>query len=268
MSAYTHGSPTFSGVTLTGARLISDQANGPVWEYTYEGTQSAIATQAGISQSAGARTVIDDSSPINRLVATYVRDPNASVGSETPTDVFSIDWEENQVSLFSSPRAIEEAAGYVSVAQYKSDIMDAAQAGDAFPLDQASYPVAFYLYNLIAQGIDTFPVSSPFLRRNRTYSLTYTGTPYRVTYGAIVYTRAALITLLGITSPLTERIPLDPEETLPEGFVWGWYLAQQSYSYQRERGGVKVTETLGFRFGKWNAWPSSSAIQGLYTLIE
>jgi len=268
MSAYTHGSPTFSGVTLTGSRPIYDQANGPVWEYSYEGTEAGIAAQAAIAQAAGARTVVDSSNPINRLVATYVRDPNASASAETPTDVYSIDWEENQVSLFSSPRAIEEAASYVSTAQYKSDIADAAQAGDAFPLDQTTYPAGFYIYSLLSQGIDTFPVSSPFLRRNRTYSLTYTGTPYRVTYGAIVYTRAALIAELGIVSPLTERIPLDPVETLPTGFAWGWYLAQQSYSYQRERGGVKVTETLGFRFGKWNAWPASSALQGLYTLIE
>lgn len=270
MSAYTHGSPEFTASQVTalpGPRVIFDQSGTPSWEYQYEGTAAGIAAQAITAQAAGARTVIDASGPINRLTATWVRNPVDSISSEVPNDVWSIDMEENLYSLFQSPRAIEEAGRYVNVAQYKSDIMEAAQAGDDFPLSQTEYPVGWYIYNLLSQGIDTAPVKSPVLRRNRTYSLTYADTPRRITYDALVYTRSALLSAFGIVSPLADRIPLDPAETLPEGFVWGWYLAQESYTYARERGGVKVQESLSFRFGKWNAWPAGSALQGLYTLV-
>jgi len=270
MSAYTQGSPSFlaSGITLVSTRPVFDQGNGNTWEYTYEGTAAGIATQAADMQAAGARTTVDNSGPVSRLVASFVRDPTQPAAAETTFDTWSISQEEYQVSLFSMDRAVEEAQGYVSKAQYRSDIEEAARGGEAYPLDQTQYPVGWYIYNLLSQGIDTYPRGMPVLNRNRTYSLTYTGTPHRVVTQGLVYTRAALLRDFGIISPLSERIPLDPAETLPEGFVWGWYLSRQDFSYQRERSALKVTENLGWRFGNWNAWPEGSALQGIYRLIQ
>jgi hypothetical protein len=269
MSAYTHGSATFasSGVTQGSARLVFDQRGGNTWEYTYEGTATGIAAQAAALQAAGARTSIDNSGPIHRLVASFVRDPNESTSAEVAFDVWNIENEEYQVSVFATTRAIEEAGSYTNRALYRSDIEEAVRNGEAYPLSASEFPVGQYIYNLLTQGIDTQPQKLPVISRNRTYSLTYTGTPHRVTVTPVVYTRAALIADFGIVSPLLDRIPPDPSITLPEGFVWGWYLARESFSYQIERGALKVTENLGWRFGAWNAWPAGSAIQGLYTLI-
>ena len=269
MSAYTHGSPSFvaSGVTLVSTRPVFDQGNGNTWEYTYEGTSSGIASQAADMQSAGARTTVDNSGPISRLVASFVRDPNESASAEVPFDVWNISNEEYQVSVFATTRAIEEAGVYTSRAQYRSDIEEAVRAGEPYPLSTTEYPAGEYIYNLLSQGIDTQPQKLPVLSRSRTYSLSYTGTPHRVTVSPVVYTRTALVRDFGIVSPLADRIPLDPSTTLPTGFVWGWYLVREDFSYQRERSALKVTENLGWRFGAWNAFPASSPVQGLYTLI-
>jgi len=270
MSAYTHGSSTFavSGVTQGTARLVFDQKGGNTWEYTYEGTAAGITAQAATLQAIGARTNIDASGPVNRLTASFVRDPNESASSEVPFDVWNIGNEEYQVSVFATTRAILEAGTYVNRAQYRSDIEEAVRGGEDYPLDAATYPAGRYIYNLLTQGIDTQPQKLPALSRSRTYSLSYTGTPHRVTVEPVVYTRAALVRDFGIVSPLADRIPLDPSTTLPEGFVWGWYLSREDFSYQIERGALKVTENLGWRFGAWNAWPASSTLQGLYRLIE
>jgi len=270
MSAYTHGSSTFSvsGVTQGVARLVFDQRGGNTWEYTYEGTPSGIAAQAAALQAEGARTSIDNSGPIHRLVASFVRDPNESASAEVPFDTWNISNEEYQVSVFATTRAIEEAGTYINRAQYRSDIEEAVRAGDPYPLSTTEFPVGQYIYNLLSQGIDTQPQKLPVLSRSRTYSLSYTGTPHRVTVSPVVYTRAALVRDFGIVSPLADRIPLDPSTTLPTGFVWGWYLVREDFSYQRERSALKVTENLGWRFGAWNAFPASSPIQGLYSLIE
>ena len=256
------------GYTLVSSRPVYDQANGPSWEVVYEGGAAALTTLAVNLQSSGARTVLDRQPGISRLSANYVADPDQPASAEVAADRWSILWEEDRQSLLSSPVAIAEAQGYVSVAKYKADIENAVKDGDAFPLEPSSqYPVGQFIYNLLSSNIETYPVYSPLLRRTRTYSLTYTGAPQQVTLQGIVYTRAALLREFGIVNPLASRIPTDPSVALPAGLVWGWYLAQQEFDYTRERGAVKVAEVLGWRFGKWNAYPQGSALQGINILI-
>jgi len=263
------GSSSFiaNGWTLVSSRPVYDQAQGPSWEVIYEGGAAALTTLAINLQASGARTVLDRQPGISRLSANYVADPDQPASAEVASDRWSISWEEERQSLLSSPVAIAEAQGYVSVAQYKSDIEAAVKDGEAFPLDPLQYPVANVIYNLMSAGSETFPVYTPLLRRTRTYSLTYTGSPQQVTTQGIVYTRAALLREFGIVNPLASRIPADPSVTLPDGLVWGWYLAQQEFDYIRERNAVKVNEVLGWRFGKWNAYPAGAAFQGINILI-
>ena len=265
----TQGSPSFiaNGWTLVSSRPVYDQASGPSWEVVYEGSAAALGTLAGNLQASGARTVLDRQPGISRLSANYVADPDQPASAETASDRWSISWEEDRKSLLSSPVAIAEANTYINVAEYKSRIEAAVRDGEPYPLPEAEFPVGKVIYNLMSAGEETFPVYSPLLRRTRTYSLTYTGAPQQVTTQGIVYTRAALLREFGIVNPLASRIPADPSITLPEGFVWGWYLAQQEFDYIRERNAVKVNEVLGWRFGKWNAYPAGAAFQGINILI-
>lgn len=265
----TQGSSSFAsfGYTLVSSRPIYDQANGFTYEVVYDGLPSSISSLAASLQSDGARTTIENQGGTARLVAVYTRNPNESASSEVPFDRWSITVEEERKSLFSSPSVIAEAQLYTNPAEYKSLIEDAARGGEALTLSRDVYPLAYEVLELLTQGEETYPVFHPFLRRTREYSLTYTGTPWQVSLQGFVYTRAALIREFGIVAPLSSRIPLDPSITLPDGFAWGWYLAQQDFEYVRDRGGIKATETLGWRHGKWSARPSGSSISGVNVLI-
>jgi len=256
------------GYTLVSSRPVYDQAQGPSWEVIYEGGADALTTLAGTLQSNGARTVLDRQPGVSRLSANYVKDPDTAASAEVASDRWSISWEEDRQSLWSSPVTIAEAQGYTSVAQYKSDIEAAVRDGEAYPLSATEYPVGQVIYNNLSANQETYPVYSPLLRRTRTYSLTYTGAPQQVTLQGLVYTRAALLRDFSIVDPLASRIPTDPSVTLPDGMVWGWYLAQQEFDYVRERNAVKVNEVLGWRFGKYNATPAGAAYQSIYLLIE
>lgn len=263
------GSSDFSatGYTLVSSRPIYDQANGFTYEAVYEGLPAYIATLALNLQSGGARTSIDNQGGVSRLVAVYTRDPSEPTSAEVPFDRWSITVEEERKSLFSSPSVIAEAQLYTNPAEYKSKIEDAARGGEALTLSRDVYPLAYEVLELLTQGEETYPIFHPFLRRTREYSLTYTGTPWQVSLQGFVYTRAALIREFGIVPPLSSRIPLDPSIALPSGFAWGWYLAQQDFEYIRDRGGIKATETIGWRHGKWSAKPSGSSISGINVLI-
>ncbi len=266
----TQGSSGFAsaGYAIVSTRPIYDQANGFTYEVVYEGLPSSISSLASTLQSGGARTSIENQGGLARLTAVYTRDPNESTSAEVPFDRWSITVEEERKSLFSSPSVMAEARAYGVPAEYKSKIEDAASGGAELTLSRDVYPLAYDVVELLTQGEDTYPIFHPFLRRTREYSLTYTGAPYQVSLQGFVYTRAALLREFNIVPPLASRIPLDPSVALPDGFVWGWYLAQQDSDYIRDRGGVKVSEILGWRHGKWNARPSGSAISGVNVLIS
>lgn len=254
----TQGSSSFSsvGYTLVSARPVVDQANGPSWEVRYVGTPAGITALATSLQSSGARTAIETRDGQSSLTAYWVRDPDLAAASETAFDRWSIVWEETQESHFADPAAIIEAEAYGPA--YRNVIESAVNDGEDITLDSATYPIAHRIQRLLESKIETKPRFHPFLRRQRTYSLSYTGTPYRVNVQGIVYTRASLVSTFGIVDPLLSRIPLDPTETLPTGFVYGWYLAQQDFQYTRERGAMKVEENMGWRWGIYNAAASGA----------
>ena len=231
MSSYTHGSEQFlaTGITFVGSRPTVDPANGPTFEYVYEGTPSAISALLGTLSASGARASIDQTGPIHRLTASFVRDPTQPVASESPFDVWSILSQQYQRSIFSIPAAVAEAQRYINPAQYRTDIEDAARAGEGYPLDLTNFPVGNYLHMLLSMGIDTQPEHRPMLRRQRSYSLTYIGQPQAIDTNGLVYTREAIIRLFGPSAATAARIPANPITPPPTGFVWGWYLSIQQF---------------------------------------
>lgn len=269
MSSITQGSSSFgsAGYTLISVSPAYDQARGTTWQNVYHGIPSSIAALATSLQGTGARTDITTADGLSRLTASWARDPSVDPSAEVPWDRWGISVEEERVSLFSSPLAMAEANGYVNVAQYRTDIEEAARGGDEFPLDVGSYPVGRIIYNLLTQGEETYSVERPVLRRTRTYTTAYPGAPWQVGLQGYVYTRAALVREFGIVEPLLSRIPLDPSVTLPDGFVWGWRLVSQDFDYTVEKSALKAVETLSWRHGKYNAFPSGASLTGINVLI-
>jgi hypothetical protein len=267
MSA-TQGSAAFNstGYALVSARSVYDQATGTSWEYVYEGLQANIATLASTLQASGARTVVTPREDGRaQLSANFVRDPTIAATSEVAQEQWSIEWEDERPSIFNHPVVVAEAAilGTDGQSSYQAEIKRAVQDGEANPFASslATYPLSQIVWAMLASGDETYPRYRPLLRRVSSYSLTYTGTPHRVDVKGKVYTRASLLSAFGIVSPLADRIPEDPIEAPPSGFVYGWFLAEQSFQYVRERGAVKVNETLGFRWGTWNAAASGALYQ-------
>lgn len=265
----TQGSSSFSslGYTQTASRPAFNERDGQTWQIEYEGTRGAIASLAASLQSTGAKTDITTTDGLSRLVASWARDPSVSPASETPWDRWGITVEEERISLFSSPLAIAEASAYINPAQYRSDIEEAARAGDEFPLDITQYPIGHVIYSLLTQGEETYSDFHPVARRTRTYTTAYPGAPWQVALQGFVYTRAAFVREFGIVEPLLSRIPFDPPVALPQGFVWGWRLASQDFDYTVFNGSLRVTETLTWRHGKYNAFPSGASLTGINVLI-
>lgn len=269
MSSTTQGSSSFgsAGYTLVSSRPAFDQAAGQTWQSVYRGIPSSISALDTTLRTSGARTSIETSDGLSTLTASWARDPAVDPSAEVPWDRWGISVEEERVSLFSSPLAIAEASGFVNIAQYRSDIEEAARAGDDFPLDVGTYPIGHVIYSLLTQGEETYSEFRPLLRRTRTYTTAYPGAPWQVGLQGYVYTRAALVREFGIVEPLLSRIPFDPSITLPSGFVWGWRLASQDFDYVVDKGALKATETLSWRHGKYNAFPSGASLTGINVLI-
>lgn len=269
MSSTTQGSSSFVslGYTQTDSRPAYNDRDGQTWEIEYEGTHSAISSLASSLNGAGARTNISKRDGKSRLVASWARNPNEPASSEVAWDRWSLDIEEERVSLFASPLAVIEAQSYINVAQYRTDIEEAAKSGEAFPLSASEYPVGHVIYSLLTQGEETFPEYHPLLTRTRTYTTAYPGAKWQVSLQGLVYTRAALLREFGIVDPLASRIPLDPSVVLPSGFVWGWNLSAQRFEYVVERGAMKVVENLSWRHGRYNAYPSGASLTGINVLI-
>lgn len=265
----TQGSSNFNslGYTQTASRPAFNERDGQTWQIEYEGTHTAIASLAASLQSAGGRVAIDKREGRSRLTVDWAKDPTQPASAEVPWDRWRMDVEEERVSLFNSPLAVAEANVYVNPAQYRTDIEEAAKSGEAFPLSESDYPVGRIIYNLLTQGEETFPRFHPTLSRVRTYTTAYPGDKWQVSLQGLVYTRAALLREYGIVDPLASRIPLDPSVALPVGFVWGWYLTAQNLEYVIERGAMKVTETISFRHGRYNAYPSGASLTGINVLI-
>lgn len=255
----TYGNTTFSGnsnVTLTRAGLAFDGSSGQVWEEMWEGTASGIAAKYAEVIALGGRARKGSEGGNHTLSVTYVKDPD-DLSPEVPTEEWEADTETAEVDLFALAPAVVEAAGYVSVAQYRKDITDAVNDGEAFPLSEANYPVGKYLYSLLSRGVTSQPLNRPTLSRTRTFSAYYTGRN-RASAVQTVWTTDALISAFSIPASVQATLPQTPSAAdTPTGTVWGWKLTV-------DRGQFSVST------GRWNenkTWVFAAWVQGLFNFV-
>lgn len=242
MAAIVHGTVP----CLTRTRKVVDSSAGNSWEQEWVGSLAGIASLSATLVSAGARVRDESANGVGRLVATFSNDPD-DPSSETAIDRYEFDMEPVQVSVFAHPAVALEADGYVSVAQYRTDIEEAAQSGDALSLSATEYPYAHEVYRLLSRGVESYEIKRPVMSRVRTFSPSFAG---RIELSAIetVYTTAALVRDFAIPTTIASQLPADPTE-VPAGTVWAWKLRGDRSVYVPAQN--RVEETRDWVFASW-----------------
>ena len=265
MSATIQNSALFSlrGWQRVARRIVSATPTGAQWEYLYEGTKLNLPPLAVDLANKGARITMELKAGKSTLSALWGADPGENpedttgTNGEEPVDRYDIANEPVQYSIFNHPLVAKEAATYVSTAQYKADLENAAKDGAVFPLDKGNFPVAYALFNnYLTRGIDYWEGWRPVIRKTRTYSENYNQltTPEKVSPTTRVWTRAALIREFNIPESFQSRIPDDPDPTaspLPPLSVWGWRMKSYNVGYTTQT--FKVEESAEWDFAAWSA---------------
>lgn len=267
-----HGSDTFNatGYTLVSQTPGYDPQGGVSWTQEFVGITANLEAYAATVQLAGARTSIQiQNGELSRLTVQWSKDPNQPDSAEVEQDRWEFAEEPYQIPLFSHPAIAAEAkrVGDGQEAEYRRALKDAVASGDANPFASAlaTYPASPAVYGMLSQGVEYWNAGRPTIRRVRTYSLTWTGTPQAVEAYQRVYRRASLISQFSIPADVQSQIPLDPSDAPPEGTVWGWRLSSKASTLVREKNGTKKEELLTWEFGAWYAAAGYGA--SLYILV-
>jgi hypothetical protein len=255
----TYGNTTFTGnsnVTLTRAGLAFDGSSGQVWEEMWEGTSTGIATKYAEVIALGGKARKGSEGGNFTLAVTYARDPD-DVSPEVPTEEWEADTETAEVDLFALAPVVKEATDYGSITNYRKKLQDAVNDGEEYPLTATVWPVAEYVFKLLARGVTSQPLNRPTLSRSRTFSAYYTGRN-RASAVQTVWTTDALITAFSIPASVQATLPETPSATdTPTGTVWGWKLTV-------DRGQFNVAT------GRWNenkTWVFAAWVQGLFNFV-
>lgn len=218
-----------SGIILVrSSATVSPDGRG-TWNYWYQGTDTGIANFAVTALASGATVIPEYDGSLSSLVVSYSFDP---AGAEVPIDDYSIIFDFVSVSVFALPKATNEAASYISPAQYKKDITDQVADGEELSLDTGSYPFAETLYRLLSHGVEDAQILRPIIRRTRSFSNSY-ATRLTVSYSNTVYTTDQLGTVWGFPSGVLARLPATPTGTdVPAGSAFAWLLEDQTSRYR------------------------------------
>lgn len=278
MGTLGHGSVSFNlrGYTLVSRRVVSNQPGGTQWELLHEGLSSNLTGLSNNFFNKGARVTLDKHGGKCTLSSLWGADPGDTpedaanpTDGEIPQERWEIIWEAEQVPIFNLPKVITEAEAYVAsassisgAAQYKHKLEQAANNGEANPLDSDAFPIAGYIWdNYLAKGVTSWDGFRPVARRVREYSKTLDDNTTReqVRRTSPVYTRAKLISTFDPPANAQSEIPTDPTDIpVPKGCIWGW--RKRTFSYGYDTGTRKVNESVEFDFAGWS--------RGLYDIIE
>jgi hypothetical protein len=250
MSSY-QGSTSFvaTGYTLVFSGWARDPQSGVRFEQRYEGTETGISTLALVLVSQGAAVRYDATTAGGKrtLQASWGRDPNEPESSEVPTDRWELELAPYQIAIWRHPDVMREAETYGTSA-YRKLLLDAVSTGVPFPESEDIYPVAKQVFDLLTQGTEYWETQRPIIRKQRTYSPTYT-TRTVLSPTNKVYSRASLISTFSPPTDFQDQMPTDPTDAAPSGKSWGWMLRQQSFGYQVSS--RKFEESVVFEGAYW-----------------
>jgi hypothetical protein len=256
-------------VVITSSQMRVDPVSGAVSvENEYDGAYSNIVALTNTLVATGARVVQSVSGGVNRISATWSRDPEEATTDEVPADVWDDDTVTEEIDLFATQEALQEAYDYAEVngagtfPRYKKYIEDAVADGEPFPFSagESGWPVGYKIWKMLSRGIKGIPISRPVITRRRTFSSTYESRN-RLEFIQKVWTPDKFKTIFNVPESVRSRLPETPTLTNAESdfnLVWGWKMTVDSASYNVRDN--KISETKTFVFASWS--------RELYTIVE
>ena len=241
----------------------SGSGTGAVWTYVYRGSKDALRIQSLTWVNAGCKVSIDESGPyatatvIFNGAASNPADPietqfQVGVGLETGTFRYEFKTDYVEMSLFSLPAVMMEAAKYVSVSQYRYDIENAVKNGQSLTINAQNFPLAQKIWAKLARGQESFPVSRVSLSKVGSFSGS-TGLPQIPDAMPPVYSSARLAFDYQFPVSVQRLMPRPPSNPLLQpipGTQWGWLQMNQSTSLIEKSNQVEQTQT--WTFAAWD----------------
>ena len=204
------------------SKWIIDPDIGDAIEETWQGLRNSILSLAQGFKEAGGKAIVTHQGALWRCIVTWSQTPAGDV--EIPVDKYEFDTEIFETSIWNIPGATAEAASYIDQAQYRKDIEDSVNAGDAYPLNVGSFPWGYVVYKMLLRGVRAYPLKRIVLRRVRTFALQYVT---RITLQAnpVAYYTATLVSGFAIPAIIAAQLPANPSASFtPQGTAWAWWM--------------------------------------------
>lgn len=241
----------------------SGAGTGAVWTYVYRGSKDALRIQSVAWINSGCKVTIDESGPYATATVVFngptsnPADPieNAFVpGGGLEEGVYRYEFKTDyiEMSLFSLPAVMAEAAKYISVGQYRYDIENAVRNGTALTMSAQNFPLAFKVYTKLARGQESFPVSRISLAKIGSFSGN-NGLPQIPDSMPPVYSSRALAFYYQFPDAVQRLMPRPPTNPLLQpmaGTSWGWLQMNQSTTLMAKTNQVEQNQT--WTFAAWD----------------
>lgn len=247
-------------------RIDNSAANtGPVWTVVYRGSKDAIRLATIDWVRVGAKYTINEDGPYSEATVIYsgtTVDPGEPIasapapvaGQEIPDIRYEFRTDFTEVSLFSLPAVIKEAASSGNAAAYRFLIETSVKRGESLPKPPESnistFPVAQKVWEMLNRGQESFSMPRNVLTRFATFSGNL-GLPQVPQTIPPVYTPFSFIqawNLFGIQNMLPVP-PTDPLFT-PPGTAWGW--RQTNYATNLIVKTNQIEQTISWAFAPWD----------------
>ena len=240
----------------------SGSGTGAVWTYVYRGSKDALRIQSAAWLNVGCKVSIDESgpyasatvifngptsNPLNPIENAYI----VGVGSEEGTFRYEFKTDYVEMSLFSLPAVMAEAAKYVSISQYRYDIETAVKNGQKVMGDQ-NFPLAQKIWTKLARGQESFPISRVSLSKIGSFSGS-NGLPQIPDAMPPIYSGPRLAFDYQFPLAVQRLMPRPPTNPLLQpiaGTQWGWLQMNQSTSLMAKTNQVEQTQT--WTFAAWD----------------
>lgn len=241
-----------------------DPVQGAVEQKVYEGTEAGVRGIAEAVKKTGGSCSWGPASPGSaRWVITTTYNSRTDGGEETPQEIWNVQIEPYQVSVWSHPRVAARMAALDAQnipgsrgADWRKTIEDAAQDKAQLPTgtlnpgagNYAADPIALAVWRDLLRGQEAVELKAPVLVRNRTYGTRFTK---RARLWAIerVYSTSALVATFNIPTDVQARLPEDPDD-VPAGAVWSWKSRRSETTMIRNTG--RVDEFSDWVFAAWS----------------
>ena len=187
-----------------------DRQSGPFLQKTWRGTKAAVyATSAEIGLAADNWIIEPEGNGVWTLTARFANN-TAEGTAETPVREERLRFNEVQKSMYSSPAFSSLTTEQIEAVRRAVDSSD----GAAF-----SVPLQQTLYDLIINGVESYPVFQPTVIVTDTASASYAWNIGFQNYG-YTFDTPNMITDAALISGWKDNLPNDVSDM--DGFIYGW----------------------------------------------